>query len=259
MYTTEQQQQEIQESGAAIVALCPRLAAAGVHLATADWWGSGDEGSVQEAGLFSAGENGNQGPPLSLPDLEQELVDAVEEHLGVRYGSWYDNEGGQGRIEIRPQENKIELTHGWTVENTITETIVAPDQLEQPLEALQKDMNQAYVEAAELRQRAELMEAKWAGTMLLKIADEYPEGCVTGYSYETESVYDDQGGYFDTVSLVAEFDESKLSEGDPSPEHDDELMGTFGVAGIVALFGDTGENTVLSLDQLRERINGIRV
>jgi len=254
------QNAQIEESGAALVALCDKLAAAGATSATANWWGAGDEGSVQEGALFTTVDG--KEVALDLDDLTDEFILAVEAHLEARYGGWYNEDGGGGHIEVNVVDRTFEITHGWNVEHQTTVTVTAPAQVEQPLEAIQKDMNAAYAEAAELRKRAEMIEALWSGALLLEIADKYPEGAIRGYWFETESVYNDQGGYFDTVRVVADTDEVKAGDADPEDDHD--LMGTFSPDGITALFGKLGdldpigEEIVMSLDQLRTRVQALR-
>jgi hypothetical protein len=98
----------------------------GVAWATVEYDGCGDEGRVNEISLFrSSGELVTSGRATRVPgrgqaSLEAEVEDFVESQLYERFGSWGDNEGSTGTVEIDVNAGTVKFDHGWY------ETVVEP-------------------------------------------------------------------------------------------------------------------------------------
>lgn len=120
------------------------------------------------------------------------------------------------------------------------------------LHAAEARMNEAYKTFQYAAENANNAAAEVARLNLLKLADEIPG--LTGMTFETNYEYDDEGGYFRSLSCYPTFaDDDKEADYDQYDFLD--TMNGFGAEPICVLCGvhtdsDAGE---ITMEQVRER------
>lgn len=122
---------------------------------------------------------------------------------------------------------------------------------EAQLEVAEARMNAAYKSFQYAAENANNAAAEYARLTLLKLSDEIPG--LTGMTFETQYEYDDEGGYFRSLSCYPTFANDEEADYDNYDFID--LMNGFGAEPICVLCGvhtdaDAGEITI---EQIRER------
>ena len=242
------------EHEAAIEALYDKLASVGVVYATADWYGGGDEGSVQQTDYFGPPADDGTQTEMDVPaDLDKEVAEAVDEYVMALYGGWYNEDGGAGQAQIEVLERKTTIKHAWT--DTHDEPVMphVVGYTPTPLEVAQYHLTEAAARQWTATQQTDQAEARYCALVLLQLADEYPAGVVTGITWEEDWNSDDEGGFFSSPSVWVESDstvpgyyEAIAEKGEPNDSDD---LYQFS-SGALALLGE--ENKTISLDVLRK-------
>jgi hypothetical protein len=88
------------------------LAAAGFETVVIDYYGSSDEGYVNEV----TPEPIPEGVEIS-DDLETSIKEAVYDILERHHGGWEINEGSEGKVTINVKARTATLSHGDRVES----------------------------------------------------------------------------------------------------------------------------------------------
>jgi hypothetical protein len=245
---------ELADATVRIESLYGQLAAAGVQHVHVTWYGSGDEGGVQEVDYKTITEDGVTVSPEVPLELDRELAEAFDAYLFAVYEGWFNEDGGSGYGEIDVAARTTTIHHSWFVEQTEAEpAIVVGAPPRTPLETAQEQLHASsrkWTEAVEAMNRSE---ARYAALVLLKLVDEYPAGVITGFTYETDWNSDDEGGFFSSSSVWADVDvsvdgyeEAITGKGDPNDADD---MHAFSEAALELL---ASENETITLDRLRE-------
>lgn len=107
--------------------LLQKLQRAGIKRVTANWYGSGDEGTIQDVELFDDhGRNVGEAGPGFRDGSEKNLAEEFEEWLGVllydQVGSWGDNEGGAGSLDFNVESGVVQVDHGMYAEPVLYPT-----------------------------------------------------------------------------------------------------------------------------------------
>lgn len=121
----ERERQRVIDAERQIAELFPVLEHHGLTSVEVIWYGSGDEGGIDQIHPFRGTE--------LVGDLPNEVIqtidEAIFEALGSRYGAWYDNEGGSGQAQIDVVGGTLALNHGWGGEITFSQerTLIGRD------------------------------------------------------------------------------------------------------------------------------------
>ena len=121
------------------------------------------------------------------------------------------------------------------------------------LQAAESRMNEAYKTLQYASDNANKAAAEVARLTLLKLADEIPG--LTGMTFETNYEYDDEGGYFRSLSCYPTFDDEDM-EADYDQYEFMDLMNGCGAEPICVLCeahtdADTGEITIKQAQERR--------
>jgi hypothetical protein len=109
--------------------LLTKLRELGVTAVEAEYSGSGDEGQINELTAYRPSADPAEGKvEIELPAALHEAADeALSGLLYAKYGSWYDNDGGCGTVELDVATGQAKFDFGWY------ETVTKPDPFEASL------------------------------------------------------------------------------------------------------------------------------